>query len=88
MTITLESMRSDIAAAIGIPASEVGDEDNLADLGLDSIRAMTLLDRWSSTGITLRFAEMAERVELAAWHGIVARKLAALATPKGPDGRP
>ncbi|MGD9739630.1 MAG: phosphopantetheine-binding protein [Bauldia sp.] len=76
--ITLEGMRADIAAAIGIAPDEVGDRDNLADLGLDSIRAMTLVDRWSASGITLTFAEMAEEVELAAWHAIVTRRLAAL----------
>ncbi|MCC6981722.1 MAG: phosphopantetheine-binding protein [Bauldia sp.] len=81
--ITLESMRADIAAAIGIAPEEIGDHDNLADLGLDSIRAMMLVDRWSEAGITLTFAEMAEQVELAAWHAIVARKLAALAAGAG-----
>lgn len=81
--ITLESMRADIAAAIGIAPEEIGDHDNLADLGLDSIRAMMLVDRWSEAGITLTFGEMAEQVELAAWHGIVARKLAALAAGAG-----
>jgi aryl carrier-like protein len=80
--LTMESMRADIAGAIGIAPDEVGDHDNLADLGLDSIRAMMLVDRWSETGITLTFAEMAEVVELAAWHAIVARKLAALAASR------
>lgn len=82
--LTLESMRADIAAAIGIPADEIGDHDNLADLGLDSMRAMMLVERWNATGVNLAFSEMADRVELASWHAIVARQQAAAALASVP----
>lgn len=60
-------VREDIAAAIGIPAAEVGPDDSLMDLGLDSIRAMLLASQWSQDGATVDFAALAETPTLRAW---------------------
>ncbi len=46
MTLTLDRMRADVAAALQIPMSEVGESDHLGDLGLDSIALMRLLMGW------------------------------------------
>jgi bifunctional isochorismate lyase/aryl carrier protein len=48
--LTLEQMRADIAALLADEGSTVAAGDNLADLGLDSIRIMTLAERWSRPG--------------------------------------
>ncbi|HWL82311.1 MAG TPA: phosphopantetheine-binding protein [Roseomonas sp.] len=72
--LTRESLRADIAAIIHLAPEEIGGEDDLIDLGLDSLRAMNLLVRWSDTGLRLDFAEFAERLTLDAWWAIVDRR--------------
>jgi len=72
--LTRESLRADIAAIIHLAPEEIGGEDDLIDLGLDSLRAMNLLVRWSDTGLRLDFAEFAERLTLDAWWAIVDRQ--------------
>ncbi|MCG7361726.1 phosphopantetheine-binding protein [Pseudoroseomonas wenyumeiae] len=71
--LTRERMRADIAAMIHEDPEEIGGDDNLIDLGLDSMRAMNLLVRWAETGLTLDFSEFAERLTLDAWWAIVDR---------------
>lgn len=71
MNLTLESMRADIAAMMHEPPSAVGDDDNLIDLGLDSIRAMALLQRWIAAGAQIEFAEFAEKPELGHWWKLI-----------------
>ena len=63
-TLTLERLRADIAAMIEIDAASVGDDDNLIDLGLDSMRAMNLMLQWSDEGVPLDFADLAENMSL------------------------
>src|SRR3546814_4364224 len=46
-TPTLESMRADIARILHEDPSEIGNDDNLMDLGLDSMRTMTLASQRS-----------------------------------------
>lgn len=48
--ITRETVIGDIAAALDRPIDAVGDELNLLDEGLDSIRIMGLVERWRSAG--------------------------------------
>jgi aryl carrier-like protein len=65
--LTLERMRRDIAEAIFLEPSEVGDEDDLIDLGLDSVRLMSLALRWQEAGASITFADLAEHTRLARW---------------------
>lgn len=66
--LTLEAMRADVAEILGEAPEEIGDQDNLADLGLDSMRVMTLLARWNEeAGVALEFADIAEHLSLAGW---------------------
>ena len=62
--LTFERLRADIAAMIEIDAASVGDDDNLIDLGLDSMRAMNLMLQWSDEGVPLDFADLAENMSL------------------------
>jgi aryl carrier-like protein len=71
--LTRESMRADIAALIHEDPAEIGGDDNLIDLGLDSMRAMNLLVGWSKTGLALDFGEFAERLTLDSWWAIIRR---------------
>ncbi len=67
MTMTRADMLADLARAVRLPPDEIGDDDDLIDLGLDSMRAMALLTRWSERGVTLDLGAVAEKVTLGAW---------------------
>ena len=62
--VTLESLRADIAAMLEQDPATVGDDDNLMDLGLDSMRAMNLVMQWDEQGVPLDFADLAEATTL------------------------
>ncbi len=81
--MTRERMRADLARALRMAPGEIGGEDGLDDLGLDSMRAMNLMMRWSEAGLRLDFAELAERPTLDAWWAAAER---ALAGPAPGDG--
>lgn len=70
---TIEEMRAEIARVIGVPAAEVADDDNLMDLGLDSIRAMSLAQKWAAAGAAIDFSELAEEPTLRHWWTVMTR---------------
>lgn len=70
-SLTLERMRADIAAMLHEDPAEIHDDDNLMDLGLDSMRAMTLASRWREAGAQIEFPDMAENATLEHWWSLV-----------------
>jgi aryl carrier-like protein len=63
-----DRLRADIAAALGEAPEDVGDDDDLMDLGLDSIRLMSLVEQWrAETGAEIGFVDLAEEPTVAAW---------------------
>jgi aryl carrier-like protein len=66
-------MRGDVAAILKTDASEIADDDNLIDHGLDSMRLMRLTQQWHDRGVTVPFAELAERPQLSHWWTLAAR---------------
>ncbi|SHH53291.1 isochorismatase family protein [Massilia sp. CF038] len=61
------ALRTEIAALLDVPASELEDDENLMFSGLDSIRLMSLLERWRRAGAVITFVELAEQPILAHW---------------------
>ncbi|MFC4158681.1 isochorismatase family protein [Chitinimonas lacunae] len=61
------ALKADVAALLQIPASDLHDDDNLLFAGLDSIRLMSLIERWRRAGATLAFIDLAERPTLQDW---------------------
>ena len=74
--MTRERMRADLARAVRMAPDEVGGGDDLNDLGLDSMRAMGLVLRWTEEGLQLDFGELAERPTLDAWWAVAERVMA------------
>jgi bifunctional isochorismate lyase/aryl carrier protein len=70
----LESMTRDVAASLMMPASDIHASDNLLDLGMDSIRLMTLLEKWRAQGAKVDFVELAEAATLGDWWAIIEAK--------------
>ena len=77
--VTLETMRADIAEMIGEEPDAVGIDDNLMDLGLDSMRLMNLILLWQEAGVDLDFGEFAERFTLRGWWEAVEARAGATA---------
>ncbi len=69
--LTLERMRADIAKLLGEAPEDVRDDDNLMDLGLDSMRMLGLVMAWGEHGIALEFSQLAEHTTLAGWWQVV-----------------
>ncbi|MDR5651060.1 phosphopantetheine-binding protein [Ruixingdingia sedimenti] len=67
MTLTLDDMRADLAAALDLPPEAIGMEENVYDLGLDSMRLMDLMLRWEAAGVAIDYGVLSERLTLAAW---------------------
>ncbi|SHE81671.1 Aryl carrier domain-containing protein [Lampropedia hyalina DSM 16112] len=74
--LTLEQMRADIARMVHEQPEDIALDDNLMDLGLDSMRVLNLLVRWNESGIGLDFSEIAEHTTLQGWWSVVEQRLA------------
>jgi bifunctional isochorismate lyase/aryl carrier protein len=72
----LEQLKQDIADSLMLDPSLIDVDENLMYLGLDSIRMMTLVDKWQSAGAPINFSDLAESTTLSEWHRIIASKLA------------
>ena len=64
--LTLDRIRGDVAELLADDLP-LGDDENLLDRGLDSIRMMTLIERWSAAGAAVTFPDLAERPTIGAW---------------------
>ncbi|MFI2652670.1 AMP-binding protein, partial [Micromonospora fulviviridis] len=68
----LEHLREDIADLLGLDPDEIGLDDDLIELGMDSIRAMDLVNTWRERGLEVSFADLMERPVLADWARLLA----------------
>ncbi len=71
--LTLERMRADVAGMLGEAPEDIQDDENLMDLGLDSMRVLGLVLAWGDTGIPLEFSHLAEHATLGGWWTVVQR---------------
>ncbi len=58
--LDMERMRADVARVLECTPAEIGDDDNLIDLDLDSMRMLGLVLAWGNTGLPLEFSQLAE----------------------------
>jgi bifunctional isochorismate lyase/aryl carrier protein len=74
---SLIALRTELALIMERPLEEIEAEDNPFEAGLDSIRLMTLLERWSSRGERIGLVELAERGSVAQWWELIQSRRAA-----------
>ncbi|MFI9362720.1 amino acid adenylation domain-containing protein [Kitasatospora sp. NPDC053057] len=67
-----------VAELLALSAEEIGEQDNLIALGLDSLAMMRLAGRLRRSGREIGFAELATEPTLAAWRELMARAGASL----------
>ena len=64
---TIESVRGQISELLGELLTEADDNDNLIYRGLDSIRIMSLAERWRSIRTDITFVKLAKEPTVSAW---------------------
>ncbi|MFD4366940.1 phosphopantetheine-binding protein [Rhodococcus sp. NPDC058521] len=69
--LTRERIRNDIAEVLEIPVADVDDTANLLDEGLDSVRVMTLLERWRESGAQVDLVDLISDPTVDAWADIL-----------------
>ncbi len=72
-SFTFEAMRQQVAELLDLEAEELSDTDDLFDLGLDSIRLMSLVESWRQNGLEVNFIRLAEKGNLSAWWNLIDR---------------
>jgi 2,3-dihydroxybenzoate-AMP ligase len=70
--LSVDQVRADVAAVLSVPPAAVDADVPLPEQGLDSVRMMTLVERWRALGASLTFADLAERPILSEWSELVA----------------
>lgn len=75
--LDLERMRADVARVLDCEPADIGDDDNLMDLDLDSMRMLGLVLGWGNTGLPLEFSQLAEHSTLRQWWAVVQKLQAA-----------
>ncbi|MUG43520.1 isochorismatase family protein [Paenibacillus woosongensis] len=71
-----EQLRQQVAELLQEAAEEIGGQDNLVELwGLDSIRIMSLAERFSRGGEEIAFAELAEGPTLENWWQLLSARV-------------
>ncbi|GAB2529045.1 non-ribosomal peptide synthetase [Nocardia heshunensis] len=70
-SIARDEIRAAIAAHLTLDPAAIGDQDDLIQLGLDSIRTMKLAGAWRKRGLAVNFAQLAAEPTLAAWHRLL-----------------
>jgi bifunctional isochorismate lyase / aryl carrier protein len=73
--LSMENLRSELSELLQLQATEIPDREPLLDLGLDSIRLMTLVEWLRTMEIDITFVELAERATLADWWELLSSRL-------------
>lgn len=71
MKLTEADARADVAELLFLNAGELADDADLFDAGLDSVRMMTLVERWREAGAEVSFVDLAERPTFAQWWALL-----------------
>jgi len=70
--LTIERIRADVAEVLAEEPAGIPLDESLVDYGLDSVRIMTLLERWRREhAVDADFADLAERPEIEAWAALL-----------------
>ncbi|WP_190127589.1 phosphopantetheine-binding protein [Streptomyces mashuensis] len=66
--LTVERIRADVADVLGEDPADIPDDENLVDHGLDSVRIMTLIERWKREhGVEAAFVDLAGEPAIERW---------------------
>lgn len=69
--LTLQHIREQVAEMLGEVESDIDDNENLIDRGLDSIRIMSLVEKWRSIEGDVNFVKLAKEPTVSAWWNLL-----------------
>lgn len=72
---TEQLIREQVAELLYESPSDIAENENLVQRGLDSVRMMSLVEKWRRQGVDVSFVEMAKRPTLAEWWKLVSSRL-------------
>jgi bifunctional isochorismate lyase / aryl carrier protein len=72
--LTLDRVRADVAELLYQDPADVDDAADLLESGLDSVRILSLVERWRAAGAEISFIELAEAPTLAAWWALLSAR--------------
>jgi aryl carrier-like protein len=70
--MTIDQLRDEVADLLDVGQDRLGADENLVNLGLDSVRLMALAERLRAHGAEVTFLAMIERPTLRDWLSLVA----------------
>ncbi|MBD1557631.1 isochorismatase family protein [Vibrio sp. S9_S30] len=65
--LSLNVLQSDVAETLGVALDDIDVNENLMFMGLDSMRAMALVEKWNKQGANVSFSQLIEAVSLQEW---------------------
>lgn len=65
--LSLELMRRQVSKVLGEPLTDMDDNENLIDRGIDSIRMMNLAEQWRRIKADITFVRLAKNPQISAW---------------------
>ena len=65
--VSISELHRAVAELLDVPPQELAMNDNLIDMGLDSVRLMALVTRWREAGYQAEFTQFGARPSLADW---------------------
>ncbi|WP_243521995.1 isochorismatase [Bacillus pseudomycoides] len=68
---TIQSVREQVAELLRELPADIGDDEDLLNRGLDSVRIMSLVEKWRQVGVEVTFADLAERPTVYDWFHMV-----------------
>jgi bifunctional isochorismate lyase/aryl carrier protein len=69
--VTQRTLRERVAALLEVEPATIGGDDNLLELGLDSIRVMSLVVELQEDGFPVSLEQLAEDMSLCAWEALL-----------------
>ncbi|MCI0766947.1 isochorismatase family protein [Bacillus sp. TL12] len=71
---TLQSVRQQVAELLRESPTDIEDNEDLLNRGLDSVRIMSLVEKWRQIGVEIAFADLAERPTINDWFHLVSSR--------------
>ncbi|MDX6740072.1 phosphopantetheine-binding protein [Actinocorallia sp. A-T 12471] len=71
--LTLDRIRADVAEVLYVTPADIQDDTHLIDQGMDSIRLMTLVERWRADGARIEFVDLADQPTVTQWFELLNR---------------
>ncbi|MFI0967512.1 amino acid adenylation domain-containing protein [Streptomyces sp. NPDC021080] len=69
--LSAEEIREAVAAKLELPAAEIGLDEDLVMLGLDSLGMMNLAACWQEAGVEVAFGDLVEEPTVRAWAALL-----------------